>query len=280
MGTLDDIENFFRGGSPVNVHGIAHAVEDVPADAQKEAAMILSTPAGIAFQQRAFDVLENAVAALYGHAECADLLKFMSQYPVTAYTYKISDRIYRGERPDGGKITRLYNSGIRATINLCAETPDGDTPYVTQAGLTGKMETYHVPVVDATTPTPEQVVQLLAILEDCSARGVSAYIHCEAGKGRTGVMVACVRMATMGWSVKDAVQEATNFGMWTPDQQAFIEDFGARLVAQFDARAQGAPLPYPQLGGYPSQRPGSVTPTPQQLAMTIDKAAQGTGLGL
>ena len=281
--TAAELEAFFRQNAKdlkVDVSKLAHALEDLPAGAQDEAKVLLSTPAGIAFQQRIFDVLENAVADVYGHLECTKLFGFLAQYSVTPYTYDVSASLSRGERPDGGKMTQLYKQGFRATINLCAETPDGDVPYITQAGLGEQMATYHIPVIDSMPPTDDQVAQLLALLHDLRSHNVRAYLHCEAGKGRTGVMVACFRMAIMGWSAADALTEAKNFGLWTPDQEAFIQAFGAKLVANLDAVETGRPLPNPKLAGYPVLRPGSITPTPAQITMTIDKAAAMGGPSL
>lgn len=271
------IADFFRlRQATIDVHHFAHAFEDILPEAQKEAANIFSTPVGVSWRLRAFDVLENAVADAYGHLECERIFTFLSQYPVVAYTYDVSPMLSRGERPNGGKIARLYEDGFRATINLCAETPLGDALYIAQAGLTGQMETYHFSVVDACPPMVDQVLGLLSHVEDLRRREVRTYIHCEAGKGRTGVMVACVRMATMGWSATDAITEATNFGLWTPVQAAFINDFGVQLTANYDAQASNQALLYPALADYPVSRPGSVTPTTEQLTMNLALAAQAS----
>jgi hypothetical protein len=218
--------------------------------------------------------LKNTVADIYGHLECERLFAFLSQYPVTEYTYDVSPMLSRGDRPDAGKIAQLYDQGYRATINLCAETPFGDALYMAQAKRIGMMETYHIPVIDASPPTLDQMLNLLSHLDELQRRGVRTYLHCEAGKGRTGVMVACIRMANMGWSVIQAVAEAKNFGLWTPVQEAFIVDVGVQLIANYDARANGQELLYPALKSYPLTRPGSATPASQELTMTLELAAQ------
>jgi hypothetical protein len=78
----------------------------------------------------------------------------------------------------------------------------------------------------------------------------------------------------MGWSAIHAIAEAKHFGLWTPVQEAFIADFGAQLVANYDARANGQELLYPVLNRYPVTRPGSATPTSEELTMTLELAAQ------
>lgn len=57
------------------------------------------------------------------------------------------------------------------------------------------MTTKHIPIIDNAPPTADDMNELIAYLE--SAEG-TAYVHCEAGVGRTGVMVACCRMAQAG----------------------------------------------------------------------------------
>ena len=149
--------------------------------------------------------------------------------------------------------------GYRATINLCAENPAGDAPAIALAGLAGVLTTSHVPVTDMETPT---IAQLTGILDLLSGPGAEpTYVHCEAGKGRTGVVIACYRMAVDGWSAADALREAVNFGCSVPKQQAFIQEFGDLL--------QACVVP----GRYPLRPVGSVRPTPEQLAATIHTVA-------
>ena len=57
------------------------------------------------------------------------------------------------------------------------------------------------------------------------------YVHCEAGKGRTGVAVASYRMAVEGWPPQKAIAEAAKFGCTLPTQVQFLEKFGADLGA-------------------------------------------------
>jgi hypothetical protein len=134
----------------------------------------------------------------------------------------------------------------------------GDAPQIDKAGLAASLATHHIPITDLTPPRLGQVIELLQIL----ARPGRTYLHCEAGRARTGVMTACYRMAVMGWSPPDALLEARNFGCFIPGQLDFILDFGEKL-------AQGDPW----LIGYPRQPLGSHRLTELERAATIAMAA-------
>ena len=281
MGLAEDVTAFFdksKQQADVDLHLAAHALEDIPEDARVEGAKLLQTPAGIAFQMRAFDILENTVLDAFGNAEV--VFSFLSQYPVTAYTYELSPLVSRGERASVAKIQALSKAGFGAIINLCAETPQGDDLLVAKAGVAQRILAVHKPIVDMNAPTVAQMVDILNLVATLQAQGIRTYIHCEAGKGRTGVVVAGIRMALMGWSVDDAKTEAINFGATVPMQEAFVENFGAMLAAQYQAQQTGAVLPYPLLGNYPRLAPGSVKATPAELRANVDTAAAAGELTL
>jgi protein-tyrosine phosphatase len=237
----------------------AHALEDLPEEARQQAAEIAQTQPGISLRQRILDEIETIALDSYGTLEQAPLLLFLSRYPITPYTYQVSGHVSRGQRPDARKLAALAaGQQCSATINLCAEMDEGDGPAVAEARLTGVLRTYHVPVTDMESPTVEQVTEILDLLTGPPAEPI--YIHCEAGRGRTGVAIACYRMAVMGWSAADAVTEAVNFGCSVPGQQAFIREFGVMLLAGL-------------VPGYPLRPLGSVMPTLAQQAATIRTAA-------
>lgn len=239
---------------------VAHALEDLPEDVRRQAIEIGLIQPGISLRHRIRDELETGLLDGYGNLEQVRLLHFLSHYPVTPYTYQVSPLASRGERPDRAKLTELaHQQGYRATINLCAEMPLGDAPAIIEAGLTGTLTTSHVPITDMETPTIAQLTQILDLLSGPGAE--ATYVHCEAGKGRTGVAIACYRMAVLGWSAADALREAENFGCSVPKQQAFIQEFGAML--------QAGSVP----GRYPLLPVGSVSPTPEQLAATVHTVA-------
>ena len=238
----------------------AHALEDLPEEVRLQAAEIAATQPGISLRQRVLDEIETAGLDLYGTLEQAPLLRFLARYPVTPYTYQITALVARGQRPDAKKLADLAARRYRGTVNLCAEMDDGDGPAIAEAGLTGVLRTRHVPVTDMEPPTIAQVTEILDLLSQPDA-GLT-YVHCEARKARTGVVIACYRMAVMGWNAANALIEAVNFGCSVPGQQAFIREFGELLLA-------GGPA----AGRYPLLPPGSVTPTPAQLAATLASVA-------
>jgi hypothetical protein len=242
-----------------SVH-FAHAFEDLPAQARLQAAEIASTQPGISLRRRIREELETFGLDSYGTLEECRLLRFLSRYPVTAYTYPVSRLVWRGERPNAAKLAELAGGDqVRATINLCAEMPEGDAPAIAAAGLTGKLRTTHIPITDMESPTVDQLTELMDLLT--GPDGALTYLHCEAGRGRTGVAIACYRMAVTGWGVTDALAEAVNFGCIVPGQQAFIREFGETL--------RGASL----AGRYPLLPFGSVCATPAQMSATFHAAA-------
>jgi hypothetical protein len=238
----------------------AHALEDLPDEVRQQAAEIAATQPGISLRQRVLDEIETAGLDLYGALEQAPLLHFLARYPVTPYTYQLTALVARGHRPDAAKLADLATRQYRGTVNLCAEMDDGDRSAIAEAGLTGVLRTRHVPVTDMEPPTIAQVTEVLDLLSQPDA-GLT-YVHCEAGKARTGVVIACYRMAVLGWSAADALTEAVNFGCSVPGQQAFIREFGELLLA-------GGPA----AGRYPLLPPGSVKPTLALLAATLASVA-------
>ncbi len=127
----------------------------------------------------------------------------------------MSLRVWRGERPDAAKLAALAGGDrVGATINLCAEMPEGDVPAIAAAGLAGQLRTTHIPITDMESPTVDQLTEIMDLLS--GPDGDLTYVHCEAGRGRTGVAIACYRMAVSGWGVEDALTEAVNFGCIVP----------------------------------------------------------------
>jgi hypothetical protein len=237
----------------------ARALEDLPEEVRQQAAEIAGTQPGISLRRRIEDAVATVALDSFGALEQVPLLRFLSHYPVTAYTYKVSATTARGQRPDAVKLADLASRGYRATVNLCAEVDDGDAPAIAAAGLAGVLRSHHVPVTDMEPPTPAQLISLLDLLSGPDAE--LTYVHCEAGKGRTGVAVACYRMAVLGWNTADAVTEAVNFGCRIPGQQAFIREFGETLLAGL-------------VGRYPLRPPGSVRATSEQLGATVARVAK------
>jgi hypothetical protein len=248
-------------------HGVPRALEDLPVDSRDKLVDLASVPEKLPLWERILDEVANAGLDSYGDLENVPLLHFLSQYPVTAYTYTISPELSRGERPSVAKLRDLAAQGFLRTVNLCTETVGGDTPLIIRAGLGSTLQTVHIPIVDMHNPTMAQVVQLLDLL---TAPGAPrTYLHCEAGKCRTGVMVACYRMAVMGWNETDAFTEAENFDCSVPLQRAFIEQFATQLQAHDEARGEHRPDSEAELGRYPLKPLGSVRATSAERGATL-----------
>jgi protein tyrosine phosphatase (PTP) superfamily phosphohydrolase (DUF442 family) len=173
------------------------------------------------------DIRKAATTVIDVGGEAIGLAEMVGlRYAVKSYSFRVSDKLMRGARVDGKQMAALQAEGVTGIVNLCAEN-NNDAPLAAQL----KMDALHIPIIDNTVPTVQQVQQFLAFV----AAHQTTYVHCEAGKGRTGTMTACYRMAAQGWSAADAVAEAKKFGMGIPRQWNFIQWYHDQVVAKTSA---------------------------------------------
>lgn len=159
--------------------------------------------------------LKGEAALDVGLAEIGNGLR----YPVTAYDEEVSPMLVRGSRPDGREAELWTKYGIRGSVNLCAEPCADNWP------ANGNVAVLHIPVIDNTPPLVQQVHQFLEFVNTRAKPYAPVYVHCEAGKGRTGVFVACYRISMQGWTAERAAQDAIQHGLALDSQIAFIREW-------------------------------------------------------
>lgn len=144
------------------------------------------------------------------------------KYPVRKYRFEVSKTLTRGSRLDAKTIGELRQDGFKLIVNLCAEN-DADAKPSAYYGI----RAVHIPIIDNSPPKFEQMVQFVKLVSD--QKNQPAYVHCEAGKGRTGVAVACYRMVVDKWPAERAIAEAKSFGMAMPGQERFLRKFWIKM---------------------------------------------------
>ncbi|MBX5482114.1 MAG: dual specificity protein phosphatase family protein [Myxococcaceae bacterium] len=165
------------------------------------------------------DEFENAGGRLIGEIE-----KLGIRFPVEHYKAQVSPGLWRGSRLDDRGWAELKAMGIKATVDLRAEE-SGEPEVAAKYGI----RTLRIPITDNTAPTTGQVKTFLDFVT--RPENQPAYVHCEAGVGRTGVMVAAYRMAVQGWSADEAIAEAKQLGLSMPSQKDFLRRFARDLAA-------------------------------------------------
>jgi hypothetical protein len=148
------------------------------------------------------------------------------------YQAQVSPGLARGSAVDARGLAALQARGFRSIVNL-REEDDSDAAPARALG----MASLRLVITDQTAPTTAQMKQFLDFVTKPANQ--PAYVHCYAGVGRTGVAVACYRMAVQGWPVQRALAEAKFYQLWAPEQITFIQQFGADLQA---GRIAGYPL--------------------------------------
>jgi tyrosine-protein phosphatase SIW14 len=123
----------------------------------------------------------------------------------------VDAHVYRGAQPAGDGWNALANLGVKLVIDL---RPDGEfqehwTRSEQEAVEAIGMRYINVPMNGWAAPSNQQILGIVATLES----GGRVFVHCRAGKDRTGTVIACYRIVHDHWTRKRALSEAASLGM-------------------------------------------------------------------
>lgn len=93
-------------------------------------------------------------------------------------------------------LNRLLQQGINFIIDLTEEGETGIKPYLELLQAEAEKNHQEVayqrkPIQDFSVPAYEMVTEILDEIDTALEKGKNIYIHCQGGRGRTGLIVGC-----------------------------------------------------------------------------------------
>jgi len=149
--------------------------------------------------------------------------------PPPGFTWVEKPRLAGLAHPESAEdLHWLRRNGIDLIISLTENPVRRD--WVNEAGLL----VVNVPVPDMAAPTERQLDHILDTIRKANASGMGAAVHCGAGLGRTGTVLAAYLVST-GASPKDAIATVRNLrpgSVETAEQERAVESFAQRWKAE------------------------------------------------
>ncbi|MDC0769429.1 protein-tyrosine phosphatase family protein [Streptomyces sp. HD] len=139
-------------------------------------------------------------------------------------------RLWRGSAPSPAGYRALAGMGITTVVDLRAEHMSA--AQLAEPGKAG-LNVVRLPIRDGQTPAPKQVQRFLDVVSSSSG---PVFVHCGAGVGRTGAVVAAYLVKTGEESPSTAVRR--NLAVGPPSIEQIY--YGLNLSP---AKAEQPPLP-------------------------------------
>lgn len=144
------------------------------------------------------------------------------------FSWVIEDKLAGSSGPRSREdLVSLRKQGIGALVRLVE--PDEAWVTVKEINDVG-LEDYNEPVGDFTAPTQAQIDKIIAYIDSHLERGVPVGVSCNAGIGRTGVILACY-LVHKHFTAKEAIElvrEKRSRMPEIPQQIEAIKDYWLR----------------------------------------------------
>lgn len=122
---------------------------------------------------------------------------------------QINENYYRGGQPKTKDFPALKELGIRTVIDFRRNSRKQEQSWVKNAG----MKYFNIPLSTTRPATEEQAAEFLKLVNDPDNWPV--FVHCAAGRHRTGAMTAVYRITRDSWTADVAYKEMKRYGYYS-----------------------------------------------------------------